>query len=494
MTPGRALRVLMLTGAPSLKTDKRIILTCNALAKAGCQVEVVVEPQLSDPTESLSQILLSGVSLHFLPRDYPEAHFLFDWACLFPTSLPGSKGFFHRLKHALDAWRQGMSFFCRGIRLLIRLWVKALQKMQQGDAFFLACHVGWRRCLPFVNIWKVHFWGSLCFWKSLELYHQQSIDLIYAHDLWSLPVAALLKDLWKVPLVYDTHEIGTEVIADPVLRRRLEKAEEGLYRRVDQMLTVNETIADFYRRRFSFLKPLVVVNAPQEVPVLPEKSTSALRQLLPQGQGILGVVVTSLGWLSHTPFSEASHHLLDLCQALRWTRQDLFLAFFCIGGGDTLKELQHRIQALGPDIAKRVFFPAPLPFFEVVAGLSGADFGIIPNKRHQNLNLNSPTKMYEYVQAQLPLWADQQLEVERLLKGFPIGKMADFTLSPESLAKEWDLFCAEVESGRYLPALQQAKPHFKFPDDFVARVFSGLSFPQHPVEQRRDACAVSLES
>jgi len=77
-------------------------------------------------------------------------------------------------------------------------------------------------------------------------------DVVHAHDFNTLELAAELTEMWKVPLVYDSHELwfGRALPGrpTPVRRRRGAKLEQRLAADARIVLTVSQGIADRLRR------------------------------------------------------------------------------------------------------------------------------------------------------------------------------------------------------------------------------------------------------
>jgi glycosyltransferase involved in cell wall biosynthesis len=121
----------------------------------------------------------------------------------------------------------------------------------------------WRRSFPLVGDYEAAFGPWL---DRLEP------DVVHAHDLWALPVAASARDRAaragrSVRLVYDAREnwagMPPEERAAPRLQAALLELEDEFVRQVDGVLTVSEPIADALVQRFRLdRRPVVLLNAP----------------------------------------------------------------------------------------------------------------------------------------------------------------------------------------------------------------------------------------
>jgi glycosyltransferase involved in cell wall biosynthesis len=125
----------------------------------------------------------------------------------------------------------------------------------------------------------------------------EAISCINCHSLSTLPLCVMLKKLKGSKLVYDTHELETEVMGSRGMRRLLLKMlERFLIHGVDETVTVNESIASWYRNAYELESVSVVRNMPPE-PALAPGRTGLLREPLGLGdkemvflyQGVIGV-------------------------------------------------------------------------------------------------------------------------------------------------------------------------------------------------------------
>jgi len=91
-----------------------------------------------------------------------------------------------------------------------------------------------------------------------QLYYTEGLfyrpDILHAHDLPMLPVAAQLKDALHVPLVYDMHEsFPDQPRWTKSQKRRLLRDEKGHIGAADLVITRNEALHDWEQERKQFL-------------------------------------------------------------------------------------------------------------------------------------------------------------------------------------------------------------------------------------------------
>ncbi len=113
----------------------------------------------------------------------------------------------------------------------------------------------------FVQIFKyVEFVFRVVFF-----YRNKNIKMVNIHAVSLLPLGVLLKVLYGAKLVYDTHELETEVVGSSGIRKKLAKwLEKICIQFADQVFVVSENIADWYRDTYSIMRPPVILNSPSK--------------------------------------------------------------------------------------------------------------------------------------------------------------------------------------------------------------------------------------
>ncbi len=129
-----------------------------------------------------------------------------------------------------------------GVRV-VRIHNHGLMKVLPGDLFRNPC------------------WWWKAFKKGLQLYRDGfHFDVVHCHDLDTLFAGICLKRKMKVKLVYDAHEIFAYMIARNMPKFIVNfafKMEKKLINDVDQIITVNEPLKEYFK---SFTdKPICIV-------------------------------------------------------------------------------------------------------------------------------------------------------------------------------------------------------------------------------------------
>lgn len=221
-------------------------------------------------------------------------------------------------------------------------------------------------------------------------------SILYTHDFWGLDLGLSVMQAfaYRLPLywVHDVHEYikGYEGILPA---GRLEYAIDAEARTLglpDQLVFVNERIGDLLCEEFGLQgrRRLIVHNAPREQ----VESGFQLRErigLAPQVP--LGVYLGR---------ATKARGLNVLIPALREIGE-LHFALLSSAAGDYLAELRKLAEEAG--VADRLHIFPYVPDVEVASAAASATFGISPLTRYGNSDLAVPTKVLEFIHAELPM-------------------------------------------------------------------------------------------
>lgn len=100
-------------------------------------------------------------------------------------------------------------------------------------------------------------------WRTILALRGVSVSCLNCHSLAVLPLCVVLKALKRSKLVYDTHELETEVAGSKGVRRIVSRVmERMLIRFVDEVSVVNQSIAEWYLNTYGLDHVSVIKNAP----------------------------------------------------------------------------------------------------------------------------------------------------------------------------------------------------------------------------------------
>ncbi|MFW5821772.1 MAG: glycosyltransferase [Tangfeifania sp.] len=241
-------------------------------------------------------------------------------------------------------------------------------------------------------------------------------DVLLSNDLDTLPANYLASKLKSKPLVYDSHEYFTEV-PELVNRRRVQKIWEWLEKQMLPKLkhayTVCDSIAEVYRQKYG--TPFRVVRnfpmANQSKPTLPLKPEKNEKTVL--YQGAINV-----------------HRGLE--QAILAMKYLNNVRFVIAGDGDIRVQLEKLVQQ--ENLESKVEFLGRLPISELAKITPNADLGLsIEEDVGLNYRFALPNKLFDYIQAEVPVLVTNLPEMAAVVNRYQIGEITG-SLEPEKLA------------------------------------------------------------
>jgi len=241
---------------------------------------------------------------------------------------------------------------------------------------------------------------------------RQPAALYLASDLYVLPALSAAATRHAGALVFDSRELYAHLDASasrPLVRATWSTIERRFIRRADAVLTVNDSIADVLAATYGIPRPEVIPNVP-DTPS-PAPSDRLQRELALPDDGRTLVLYQGL-------FREG-RGLLALLDAAR-DIDSVRLAF--IGEGPLDAEVRRGAASLGDRAVVHPFVhPADLPAFTV-----GADVGAcLIEPLTESLRLSLPNKLFEYLNAHVPVLASPLPEIQRVVEAFEVGTLAD---------------------------------------------------------------------
>lgn len=257
----------------------------------------------------------------------------------------------------------------------------------------------------FLLIWQVMS-RVLAHFSMLKHLISKRPDVIHAHDVNMLPTAWLAAKMTGAKLIYDAHEISTSREGYSGLRKLVGIVEKTLMPRAFGTITTTDARAKFFRRAYGVPRPLVLQNRPRLQSL--KKSTRIRDELaLVQPWPIIlyqGGVQPGRG----------------LERLVRVAAQVADTYFVFIGGGLLDGSLRSIASELG--LEGRVRFIPTVALAELPSYTASADIGVQPI---ENTCLNHYTtdsnKLFEYVQAGLPVVASDLPEIRRVVRQYDLG-------------------------------------------------------------------------
>ena len=245
-------------------------------------------------------------------------------------------------------------------------------------------------------------------------------DVVFAHDVPVFPLAAQLTAAWSCPLVCDLHEIFPEQdehFTTDTARRYWRSVERAGIAAADGIICVNAAVADYVQDRY----------APQATTVVIHNSTPYVDPERLAGRTIRDVypipadarVMLFAGSLRPYANLEKVIGGFDKARLDGWV-----LAI--LGDGPLRGALEEMVRRRG--LKNRVFLGYRVPESELIEVAASADVGLLPYEAvGLNHTIATPNKLFEYIQARLPMATSQLPMIGKIVDGSGIGGYVDFS-------------------------------------------------------------------
>ena len=263
-----------------------------------------------------------------------------------------------------------------------------------------------RRVLPGISA-ILSFFSFLAF--SLNKYKDHRV--IHSHDLNTLPIGCIIKLLsfGKAKLIYDTHEFASnDTPYESILRQKIKSLIESIFIKfADEIITVNNAIANLYKNSYKLKKnPFVIHNCPEKIfiptsNILKEKLGIPSDRYLIIYQGILS----------------RGRNIQQLISFMNNTEIENIAIVF-MGYGELEEEVKNAVN-------KRIFYHPAVPPQELLNYTISADCGItLIEDSCISYRYCTTNKMFEYAMAGLPVITSDLPEQARLVKKYKIGEVS----------------------------------------------------------------------
>ncbi len=276
-------------------------------------------------------------------------------------------------------------------------------------------HIGFEKGPLFYAVFQLRLFFYLLSQKSA---------ILVSNDLDTLLPNFLVSRIEKNTLVYDAHELFCEVPelkGNPIKRGIWKMIERSIFPHLKYVFTVNESIAAIYRKEYGV--PVYVVR---NVPVLfdahsfPKKTKLELG--IPENKKI--IILQGAGINVNRGAEEA-------VEAMRFIDNAVLLI---VGTGDVIHLLKKLTNDL--NLKNKVVFIGKVPFQELREYTRHADLGLTLDKNtNLNYKLSLPNKLFDYIQAGVPILSSDLVEIKKIITTYDIGDWID-KHDPEHIAKK----------------------------------------------------------
>lgn len=227
--------------------------------------------------------------------------------------------------------------------------------------------------------------------------------LLYSNDLDTLLANFLVSKLKGIPLIYDSHELFTEV---PELQGKWQqkiwlKLEAWIFPKLHHIITVNESIANFYRTKYhkkiEVIRNIAELDTNIQVANIPKATNFTL---ILQGAGI--------------NVDRGAEELLTAMLLLKDV--DLWI----VGDGDVVPQL--KLFVAKNNLNTRVHFLPKCAPKELKKITPQAHLGLSLDKA-SNLNYqwSLPNKLFDYIHAEIPVLCSDLIEPKQIIQQLQVG-------------------------------------------------------------------------
>ena len=286
------------------------------------------------------------------------------------------------------------------------------------------------------------------------LFHKT--EIIWANDLDVLWPAVLMKKLRGTKVIYDSHEYFTE--AEGLTGRERIKAiwtriEERCIPHVDLFITVNESIASIYRKKYN-REVLVQRNMP--VLVEDESEREALFE-------VKTVVLQGA-------YIDPDRGGMELVEAFQFLDG---IQLLIVGAGRDLENIKRRIVEL--QLEEKVKVLPRMSYLELKKLTQRVHLGVSLDKPlHLNYTLSLPNKLFDYIHAGVPVLVSNLVEPARIVNEYQVGEVIE-EVTPKVIAEGIQKVLNSASYNEYKAATKKAKSALHWQADFDKIDFSKFS-------------------
>ena len=273
-------------------------------------------------------------------------------------------------------------------------------------------------------------------WKLfLDLYKKADKNtILHANDLDALLPNYLVSKIKGIPLVWDSHEIFTEMpsVTNRWVQNIWRLLENALVRKIKFFMIANDSYADWFVRTYKIKRPIVVRNLPRKT-----ESPKFLVDNKPK-------IILYQGAIN---FSRGIDKMIEAIQFIENAE------FHIVGRGPFLKEYQKLTRNL--QLENKVKFLGNLHPDDLRKITEKADVGLsIEENKGLSYYYSLPNKISDYIQARVPVVVSKFPEMKKIVENYHVGEFIT-SHEPKHLAEKVKTV---LEKGRssYLPQLEIA--------------------------------------
>ncbi len=247
---------------------------------------------------------------------------------------------------------------------------------------------------------------------------RENPDFFHAHDIDGLLAVAPVARRKKIPLIYDSHELWSENLANRQLKWvkwLIPILEKYLIGFSQYGITASQSYADQLKKKYH-RDFFLVRNMPKLENI--RKSSLDFHQMFPGETVLLHV--------GQTGAARGADKLIEMMQYLPTNFTLVFL------GGKNSQGLSYQVKSL--KLTDRIHFIDAVPPIELISAIKTSDIGLVMT---EGLSLSKyyslPNKLLQYMAAEVPVLASDIPEHRRIIEQEKIGELV--SANPKEMAE-----------------------------------------------------------
>jgi glycosyltransferase involved in cell wall biosynthesis len=214
----------------------------------------------------------------------------------------------------------------------------------------------------------------------------------------------------NIELIYDSHELASDQGKKRLSSIYFSLIEKFAFNFIDKTITVSPSIAEWYENKYEISKPLVVLNCPPKLGSTPKRNIFREK---------FGINQTSKIFLYQGGLYDG-RGIPYILRAFKKLDKEKYSVIF-MGYGPFENEIQ-----IASKSYRNIFFHPAVNQKELMDYTSSADWGLVIN---ENTCLNNyyclPNKLFECIQAEIPIIASNLKELSKVVSTWNLGIVAD---------------------------------------------------------------------
>lgn len=252
----------------------------------------------------------------------------------------------------------------------------------------------------------------LQFKKTIQFYKPK---IVHSNDFDVLIPSYFAAKRLKCKIIYDTHEIwieNNEFQTRKIYKKVMFYIEKYLIRRVDKVISVSQSSADYLHKIYKIIKPIVITNCPLVTPQSHLFSKGDKFEVLYHG-----LITANRGYE-------------ELVLSSRYVNDNIAIVLRGYGS------LEQKIKSLITEysLQDKVTLANPVEIINLVPYAAHSNVGVVLTKpTNLNFSLTVSNKIFEYVHAGLPVIMSDIPEHRLLNEKYHFGLIID-NIDPESIS------------------------------------------------------------